>query len=343
MHEVASNYIPAETLEKAGKAGEVTVQLGCGLVAGAAAAVLSHPADTLLSKINKGDGGQTGSAMHKLMVCARSTGFSGLWAGLGTRTIMTMGLVSGQVSLEWRKEQACSLERCGQIEELRPSSETKADLEQHLPHLPSTFRPSSSVLPLHPLSLNLNNFSSTSSAISVLSSLLFSPPQFLLYAQIKQALAAPPGIEIAKDVEKTDWEVHLFSLSRVNQVASQKGTSLPVNTKTHRSGGSLVIAYFLLLWHELHCLLLGYCFQWSLSKSEACSLEMAGRGRGGTSSNRFKQVIDDASTDPLFLRFELELSFLFLNIHPHPSKLQYDSRIFRIHFTQRQKHSRNVF
>lgn len=100
MHEVASNYIPAETLEKAGKAGEVTVQLGCGLVAGAAAAVLSHPADTLLSKINKGDGGQTGSAMHKLMVCARSTGFSGLWAGLGTRTIMTMGLVSGQVSLE---------------------------------------------------------------------------------------------------------------------------------------------------------------------------------------------------------------------------------------------------
>lgn len=95
MHNLVTTTIPSDTLQKAGKAGEIGVQLGCGLTAGVAAAVLSHPADTLLSKINQGGGGR-GSALQKLMVLAQEAGPFGLWAGLPTRILMTAILVSGQ-------------------------------------------------------------------------------------------------------------------------------------------------------------------------------------------------------------------------------------------------------
>jgi solute carrier family 25 (mitochondrial phosphate transporter), member 3 len=57
--------------------------------------LVSQPADTLLSQINKGHG-PTGSMPHRLLVLSRETGFRGLFAGLGPRMIMTAGLVSGQ-------------------------------------------------------------------------------------------------------------------------------------------------------------------------------------------------------------------------------------------------------
>lgn len=71
------------------------ITLGCGIVAGAAAAVISQPGDTLLSQINKGEGGP-GSASSKLIRLAKEAGFSGLFVGLGPRIVMTAGLVSGQ-------------------------------------------------------------------------------------------------------------------------------------------------------------------------------------------------------------------------------------------------------
>ncbi|KAH9480646.1 Mitochondrial phosphate carrier protein [Psilocybe cubensis] len=71
------------------------ISLGSGIIAGFAAAILSHPADTLLSQINKGHG-PTGSMAHRLTVLAREAGFKGLFAGLGPRMIMTAGLVSSQ-------------------------------------------------------------------------------------------------------------------------------------------------------------------------------------------------------------------------------------------------------
>lgn len=77
------------------------VELTSGIGAGIVAAVLSHPADTLLSKINKGQGG-SGSAVSKLAVLARQTGFRGIWSGLGPRLVMTAGLVSGQFLL-WKE------------------------------------------------------------------------------------------------------------------------------------------------------------------------------------------------------------------------------------------------
>lgn len=59
------------------------------------AAVLSHPADFLLSKINQGGGGK-GSAMSKLVKLAKEAGPGGVWSGLGTRIVMTAALVGGQ-------------------------------------------------------------------------------------------------------------------------------------------------------------------------------------------------------------------------------------------------------
>jgi len=72
-----------------------SVLLGSGVIAGFAAAILSQPADTLLSQINKGHGPR-GAILYRLGVLAKQTGFRGLFAGLGPRMVMTAGLVSGQ-------------------------------------------------------------------------------------------------------------------------------------------------------------------------------------------------------------------------------------------------------
>lgn len=71
------------------------IDLGSGIIAGFAAAVLSQPADTLLSQINKGHG-PSGGMLFRLYSLGRAAGFRGLFAGLGPRMIMTAGLVSGQ-------------------------------------------------------------------------------------------------------------------------------------------------------------------------------------------------------------------------------------------------------
>lgn len=94
-HSYLHRWVSPAKIASYGKVGEIGESLGCGIVAGIAAAVLSHPADTLLSKINKGGGG-SGSAVKRLAVLAYETGPVGLWAGLGTRIIMTTFLVSGQ-------------------------------------------------------------------------------------------------------------------------------------------------------------------------------------------------------------------------------------------------------
>ncbi|KAG8889616.1 hypothetical protein FRC00_014465, partial [Tulasnella sp. 408] len=74
------------------------ISLGSGVVAGVAAAVLSQPADTLLSQINKGHGPQ-GSMAYRLITLARQAGFRGLFSGMGPRIYMTAFLVSGQFAI----------------------------------------------------------------------------------------------------------------------------------------------------------------------------------------------------------------------------------------------------
>jgi len=96
-HELVLRSVTEETKRTISKNNSLRygIQLGSGVIAGFAAAILSHPADTLLSQINKGHG-PTGSMSHRLIVLAKEAGFRGLFAGLGPRMIMTAGLVSSQ-------------------------------------------------------------------------------------------------------------------------------------------------------------------------------------------------------------------------------------------------------
>ncbi|KAI5459160.1 mitochondrial carrier domain-containing protein [Mariannaea sp. PMI_226] len=73
------------------------VELTSGLAAGVAAAVFSHPADTLLSAINKGAGDRKQGATSRMFQLAREFGPKRLLlTGLGPRLVMTCGLVSAQ-------------------------------------------------------------------------------------------------------------------------------------------------------------------------------------------------------------------------------------------------------
>lgn len=75
-------------------ASQLTVSLGSGIVAGVAAAIISQPADTVLSKINKAktDGGMW-KAIGKIV---SDLGVSGLFLGMGARAIMVGTLTAGQ-------------------------------------------------------------------------------------------------------------------------------------------------------------------------------------------------------------------------------------------------------
>jgi len=81
-------------------AGNIGVSLGSGVVAGVVAAIISHPADTLLSKINKKGAGGDGSMVTRLMNIASEAGVMGLCTtGLGARCIMIGTLTAGQFGI----------------------------------------------------------------------------------------------------------------------------------------------------------------------------------------------------------------------------------------------------
>eukprot|EP00981_Chlorochromonas_danica_P010354 scaffold3152_cov256-Ochromonas_danica.AAC.4 len=76
------------------------VSLASGVIAGVAAAIVSHPADTLLSKVNKAGAGGEGPIMTRLGRIAREIGFLKLCTvGLGARCIMVGTLTAGQFLL----------------------------------------------------------------------------------------------------------------------------------------------------------------------------------------------------------------------------------------------------
>lgn len=78
----------------------VTVSLASGVVAGVAAAVISHPADTLLSKVNKAGAGGSGSMATRLMNIAKETGIVNLCTvGLLPRCVMIGTLTAGQFGI----------------------------------------------------------------------------------------------------------------------------------------------------------------------------------------------------------------------------------------------------
>jgi len=80
--------------------GNTSVALGSGVVAGVASAVISHPADTLLSKVNKAGAGGDGPIVQRMLNISKEVGFvnlctSGLPARcvmIGTLTVLQFGI-----------------------------------------------------------------------------------------------------------------------------------------------------------------------------------------------------------------------------------------------------------
>ena len=75
------------------------VNLGSGIIAGCAAAIVSQPADTLLSKVHKTKKAPGQSTVGLLVQLAKQLGFKGSFAGLPTRLVMVGTLTSLQFTI----------------------------------------------------------------------------------------------------------------------------------------------------------------------------------------------------------------------------------------------------
>ncbi|KAJ9195980.1 hypothetical protein DTO164E3_6518 [Paecilomyces variotii] len=80
--------------------GAITgVNLGSGLIAGFAAAIVSQPADTMLSKINKTPGLPGEGTVSRLIKIGKELGLRGSYAGIGARLFMVGTLTAGQFAI----------------------------------------------------------------------------------------------------------------------------------------------------------------------------------------------------------------------------------------------------
>jgi len=76
------------------------VSLSTGVVAGVVSAIISHPADSLLSKVNKAGAGGDGSIPARMMNITKETGFVKLCTqGLGARCVMIGTLTALQFGI----------------------------------------------------------------------------------------------------------------------------------------------------------------------------------------------------------------------------------------------------
>merc|ERR1712183_385837 len=90
------NALPTKR-ENLGRLSKMGVSCTSGFIAGVAAAIISHPADSLLSKINKAGAGGSGGMVSRLWNISVETGFMKLCTtGLGPRCIMIGTLTAGQ-------------------------------------------------------------------------------------------------------------------------------------------------------------------------------------------------------------------------------------------------------
>jgi len=84
---------------KTSDAMQTAVNLGSGLIAGFAAAIISQPADTMLSKINKTKGEPGESNTSRLIKIGKELGVRGSFSGLGARLVMVGALTAGQFAI----------------------------------------------------------------------------------------------------------------------------------------------------------------------------------------------------------------------------------------------------
>merc|ERR1711900_145545 len=86
---IYANLVPKPRAECT-KAEQLVVTFAAGYIAGVFCAIVSRPADTVVSKLNN----EVGSTPIQ---AARELGFSGMWAGLGPRIIM----IGTLTALQW--------------------------------------------------------------------------------------------------------------------------------------------------------------------------------------------------------------------------------------------------
>jgi len=83
-----------------GSGTALSISLLSGVIAGVASAIISHPADTLLSKVNKKGAGGTGTMVQRLSNIAKEIGFYKLCTvGLAPRCVMIGTLTAGQFGI----------------------------------------------------------------------------------------------------------------------------------------------------------------------------------------------------------------------------------------------------
>ena len=78
---------------------QTAINLGSGLMAGFAAALVSQPADTMLSKINKTKGLPGEGTITRLIKIGKELGLRGSFGGIGARLFMVGSLTAGQFAI----------------------------------------------------------------------------------------------------------------------------------------------------------------------------------------------------------------------------------------------------
>jgi len=96
VSEIAFSMVDKSTLSSGATTG---INLGSGLIAGLAAAIVSQPADTMLSKINKTKGLPGEGTTSRLIKIAKELGLRGSYSGIGARLFMVGTLTAGQFAI----------------------------------------------------------------------------------------------------------------------------------------------------------------------------------------------------------------------------------------------------
>lgn len=88
--ELLYKHVVPKPREQCSKGEQLIVTFAAGYIAGVFCAIVSHPADTVVSKLNQEKGATALGVFKKL-------GWSGTWKGLGPRIIM----IGTLTALQW--------------------------------------------------------------------------------------------------------------------------------------------------------------------------------------------------------------------------------------------------
>jgi len=87
--ELLYKFVVPKPRDQCTKSEQLVVTFAAGYIAGVFCAIVSHPADTVVSKLNQNKDASVGSILKEL-------GFGGVWKGLGPRIIMIGTLTAAQ-------------------------------------------------------------------------------------------------------------------------------------------------------------------------------------------------------------------------------------------------------